>query len=79
MQAYQLYTLRTHNKCHYSVIICFLYGLPIQNSLVLFKAEYHADAEFENPLQNSEKIACVGQRLCYRIMEKTPKKPYHTI
>ncbi len=28
-----------------------------------FKVEYNADAEYENPLKNSEKIAGVGQRL----------------
>ncbi len=38
----------------------------------MFKVEYHADAEYENQLKNSEKIACVGgQRLLYPIMEKT--------
>ncbi len=36
----------------------------------LIKIEYHADDEYENPLKNSEKIACVGQRLLYLIMEK---------
>ncbi len=29
---------------------------------------FNADTEYENPLQNSEKIACVGQRLLYPIM-----------
>ncbi len=49
------------------------------------KVEYHADAEYENPLKNSEKIACVGQRLLYPIMEKiirhhaSLKKKYHLV
>ncbi len=30
---------------------------------VLLKIEYHANATFKNPLQNSEKIASPGQRL----------------
>ncbi len=36
----------------------------------IIKVEYHADTEYENPLKNSEKIAGVGQRLLYLIMEK---------
>ncbi len=39
------------------------------------KAEYHADAEYEYPLTNSEKIACVGQRLLYPIMDKNNTLP----
>ncbi len=34
------------------------------------KVEYYANAKYENPLKNSEKIACVCQRLMYPIMEK---------
>ncbi len=34
------------------------------------EVEYHANAEYENPLTNSEKIACVGQRLMYPIVKK---------
>ncbi len=37
---------------------------------VLFKVEYHANAKYENPYQNSEKIAFIDQRLMYPIMEK---------
>ncbi len=36
----------------------------------IFKVEYHANAKYENPYQNSGKIACIGQRLMYPIMEK---------
>ncbi len=39
------------------------------------KVEYHANAEYENPLNNSEKIACVCQRLMYPIMEKNNTSP----
>ncbi len=35
-----------------------------------FNIEYHANAIYENPYKNSEKIACIGQRLMYPIMEK---------
>ncbi len=42
----------------------------------MLKVEYHADAKYENLLNNSEKIACVGQRLLYPIMGKK-KKSYH--
>ncbi len=31
-----------------------------------FKVEHHANAEYENSLKSSEKIACVGQRLMYQ-------------
>ncbi len=34
------------------------------------KVEYHANAKYENPYQNSEKIACIGQRSMYSIMGK---------
>ncbi len=44
-------------------IACYLAMSP-------FKVEYHTDAEYENPLKNSEKIACVGQRVLYPIMEE---------
>ncbi len=36
----------------------------------ILKVEYHADAVYENPSSDSEKITCVGQRLLYLIMEK---------
>ncbi len=42
---------------------------------VSVKVEYHANAKYENPLKNSEKIACVVQRLMYSIMENII--PYH--
>ncbi len=32
------------------------------SKLPTFKVEYLADAKYENPLNNSEKIACVGPR-----------------
>ncbi len=32
--------------------------------------EYYTNAKYENPYQNCEKIACIGQRLMYPIMEK---------
>ncbi len=34
-----------------------------------FKVEFNANAKYENTYQNSEKIACIGQRLMYPIME----------
>ncbi len=40
-----------------------------------FKVEYHAN---ENPVENSEKIAYVGQRLMYPI-NKQKITPYHVI
>ncbi len=42
----------------------------------VIKVECHANAKYENPYQNSEKIACIGQRLIYPIMEEK-KKPHH--
>ncbi len=44
--------------------------------MVFFKVEYHADAEYQNPLKNCEKIACVGQRLLYPIMGKNNTLPH---
>ncbi len=38
--------------------------------VALLKVEYHSNAKYENQYQNSEKIACIGQRLMYPIMEK---------
>ncbi len=35
----------------------------------LLKVEYHVNAKYENPYQNSE-IACIGQRLIYPIIQK---------
>ncbi len=54
-----------HVISKYSVI--YYWGVQ---AMVCFKVEYHANAEYKNPLRNSEKIACVGQRLMYPIMEK---------
>ncbi len=39
-------------------------------ALISFEVEYHANAKYENQYQNSEKIACIGQRLMYPIMEQ---------
>ncbi len=41
-------------------------------STCALKVEYHAN---QNPLQNSEKIACVGQRLMYPIIKKNYTLP----
>ncbi len=46
-----------------------------QYQVVQVKVEYHADAEYENPLKDSEKIACVGQKLLYPIMETNNNLP----
>ncbi len=43
-------------------------GIPPTDFTVYFKVEYHANAKYENPLNSSEKIACIGQRLMYPIM-----------
>ncbi len=40
------------------------------SELVDIKVEYHANAKYQNPYQNSEKIAYIGQRLMYPIMAK---------
>ncbi len=40
------------------------------------KVECHADAEYKNPLTKIEKIASVGRRLFYPIMEKNNTLPH---
>ncbi len=43
--------------------------------IIYLTVEYHANAKYENPYQNSEKIACIGQRLMYPIMQKNNTSP----
>ncbi len=48
-----------------------LFYLFVYRSLShVLEVEYHADAEYENTLKTSDKMACVGQRTLYPIMEK---------
>ncbi len=65
------YFLPVRRLCVWVVFISHL-NIPQK---VPFKAEYHADAEYENPLKNSEK-EYVCQRLLYPIMEKNNTLPY---
>ncbi len=39
---------------------------------MVIKVEYHANANYENPLKHSEKLGYIGQRSMYPIMEKIP-------
>ncbi len=48
----------THSRCWNLYIYCESGA----HGLLKSKHEYHADAEYENPLKYSEKLACVGQR-----------------
>ncbi len=57
-------------KFHRHMIDCCQCCQWMSNYWDKVKVEYHANAEYENPLNNSEKIACVGQRLIYPIMDK---------
>ncbi len=61
-------TLQNHEVCHLNKIRYNLFPSNI-------KVEYHANAKYENSLKNSEKIACVGQRLMYPIMKNSNTLP----
>ncbi len=51
-----------------------LYGIyqPTNHKVASIKVEYHAK---ENPLNNSEKRVCIGQRLMYPIIKNNNTLP----